>query len=157
MSSAAPQRYPRSWRNWRLPFDPDALPAHAKPQLIIGVLVGGFLGTLSRYGLVGWLSRFEGWPYGTLAVNLLGAFVLGLLLEGLSRLGPDVGVRRLVRFTLGTGFLGSFTTYSSLAVDAVLLADGGRWTAALGYAAATVIIGFGASALGIATGRRVRR
>ncbi len=114
-------------------------------------------GTLARFGLSEVLPTPAGLPVGIFLINIAGAFALGLLLEALARRGPDAGRRRGLRLLLGTGFLGGFTTYSALAVDSALLVGGGRVAAGLGYLAVSVLVGLGATVLGIAAGSLVRR
>jgi CrcB protein len=84
-----------------------------------------------------------------LSVNLLGAFVLGLVLEAVARRGPDAGVRRRIRLLLGTGFCGAFTTYSALAVEVDLLVRTGQPATAIAYALTTVVAGFLVCTFGI--------
>ena len=72
------------------------------------VALGGAVGTLARYGLSHAVPDTGGVPVATLVENVVGAFLLGLLLEALARSGPDVGRRRLARLGLGTGLLGAF-------------------------------------------------
>ena len=85
----------------------------------------------------------------TLGVNLLGAFLLGVLLAGLARRGPDVGRSRIARLAVGTGFCGALTTYSTFAVETDLLATHGRPAVALGYVAVSIMVGLAASAAGM--------
>ncbi|WP_083874280.1 fluoride efflux transporter CrcB [Nocardia paucivorans] len=119
--------------------------------------VGGLLGAPLRYQLGVWFPHASGeWPLTTFVINIVGAFLLGLLLEGLTRLGPDTGLRRRVRLTVGTGVLGAFTTYSTLAVDTDLLLRDHHWSTAVGYAFGTVLVGLVATAAGIALGARFR-
>lgn len=124
--------------------------------LLVGA--GGLAGAALRYRLGVWFPhRAGGWPGATFAVNVCGAFLLGLLLEALVRLGSDTGWRQRARLGLGTGFLGAFTTYSALAVDTDLLLRGGHpWTAAA-YGLGTVLLGGLATTAGIALGALVRR
>jgi CrcB protein len=82
-------------------------------------------------------------------INVVGAFLLGLLLAALTRRGPDEGARLRVRLLLGTGVLGGFTTYSALATDTTVLLTGGAVGPALLYALGTVLIGALASWIGI--------
>jgi fluoride exporter len=112
-------------------------------------LAGGF-GALARYELAGWVQR-RAWhlrPYGTLAVNLTGAFLLGLVTP---LVPPQAGLAEVV----GTGLLGGFTTFSTWMVETEgLFREGGRagWLAALvnlGVMLAGGILGF---ALGLAIG-----
>jgi CrcB protein len=94
------------------------------------------------------------WPWGTFVANIVGAFVLGLLLEALGRRGADEGGRQRVRLLLGTGFCGAFTTYSALAVETDLLVRAHGSGLALGYLAATVVAGLLATVLGVLAGGR---
>lgn len=126
---------------------------HRDPRLVALVAAGGTAGVLSR----DLLTRATGdtsWPVATFAINLSGAFLLGLLLASLRRRGPDAGRLRHARLLLGTGVLGGFTTYSALAVGAVELARDDRLAAAAAYAVGTVVLGLVAVALGAAAGRR---
>lgn len=124
-------------------------PIHLHPWFVLLVVVGGCVGALSRYGLSRVLPAPDGWPLPTLLINIAGAFALGALLEGLSRRGADTGRLRLLRLLVGTGFMGAFTTYSTLAVDAVHLFDAGAVEPALLYLAASLFGGIGAALAGI--------
>jgi CrcB protein len=124
-------------------------PVYLSPANILLVVLGGALGTLARYGVSIALPSPGGWPVPILAVNLTGAFVLGLLLESLLRAGADDGARRAVRLAAGTGFLGGFTTYSTFALDVNLLLGAGAAAVAFGYAVLTVVAGVLASFAGI--------
>ncbi len=143
-------------RHPELALDPDVpgppeRPLHAQPRVLLAVLVGGALGAPARYALSLALPTTSGqWPWATLLANLLGAVLLGALLEGLARSGPDRGTRRLVRMALGTGVLGAFTTYSTLAVEVDLLVHAHRPALAGLYAAVSVLGGVLLSAAGIA-------
>jgi CrcB protein len=124
-------------------------PVHLHWRFIGTVAGGGVLGALARYGLGLVIPAPGGWPLATLVINLTGALALGALLEGLSRRGPDAGSRRVLRLALGTGFLGAYTTYSTLAVDAVHLFAAGTAPAAMGYLAARLVGGAAATTAGI--------
>ena len=144
-----------------LPLDPDAAderaasPLHLRAGAVGLVAMGGFVGTAARYGLTLLEpTRAGAWPFATFIANLGGAFVLGALLEGLARSGPDAGWRQRVRLLLGTGFCGALTTYSTLATDADLLIrshDGGL---ALAYLITSLVGGLLATVggIGVATG-----
>ncbi|WNB85824.1 CrcB family protein [Cellulomonas sp. ATA003] len=140
-------------------------PLHTRPRAIALVAVGGALGTAVRVGVAAPAGGWDGAPWATWAVNVSGAFVLGVLLERLVRSGPDDGRRRDVRLLAGTGFLGGYTTYSTLALDTVTLvgtnAGVGAGTAALGtallYAGSSLVLGVVAAAAGLAVGRRTAR
>lgn len=122
---------------------------HLHPGYVGLVILGGVFGTLARYGLEAVIPTPGDWPLSTLLINLAGAFALGALLEGLVRCGRDLGRLRIIRLVVGTGFLGSFTTYSTLAVEASLLLDASRVSAALLYLSASVIGGACVTTLGI--------
>ncbi|MEV0355736.1 CrcB family protein [Nocardia sp. NPDC050697] len=124
--------------------------------LLVGA--GGLAGAALRHRLGVWFPhRAGGWPGATFVVNVTGAFLLGLLLEALVRMGPDTGWRQRVRLTIGTGFLGAFTTYSALAVDTDLLLRAGHPGIAAAYALGTVLAGGVATTAGIALGALLHR
>lgn len=132
-------------------------PAHRNPGLLALVGIGGALGTAARASLILAIPPAGGIPSTVLAINVVGAFLLGLLLDGLARRGPDHGRRRRLRLLVGTGFMGGFTTYSTLSVDSALLMGEGRVGAGMGYALATVLIGAAATVGGIALSSAVHR
>jgi CrcB protein len=138
-----------------LPDDPDEGPFGAALVGLVGL--GGAVGTAVRYGLERWLPANLGLPRGTLIANLVGALVLGILLEALTRGGPDVGGRRRLRLLLGTGFCGGLTTYSTLAVETDLLIRAHRDALAAGYVAGSVVAGVALAGLGIALAGRWHR
>ncbi|WP_448630356.1 fluoride efflux transporter FluC [Cellulomonas soli] len=129
--------------------------AHLTPSLILLVGLGGALGTGARYALTSAAPVPDGgWPAATFTENLLGAFLLGLLLESLVRRGPEsTGIRRL-RLTLGTGVLGGFTTFSTLAIEVERLGAAGHVGTALTYALASVVLGFLTALGGVLLGAR---
>ena len=92
------------------------------------------------------------WPWSTLLVNLTGCLVLGLLLAAVFARHPQ---HPWLRPFLGTGVLGGYTTFSTFSVDAVRLADAGRWAPAAGYVAVSVVGGVLAAAAGVWLGRAV--
>jgi fluoride exporter len=136
---------------------PEARPPYRQARLLVLVFLGGATGTLARWAVGLAVPHVGEVPLGTFAVNLVGAFVLGALLEHLTGAGRDEGGRRALRLTLGTGFCGGFTTYSALATDTAGLLRSGLDGRAAAYALGTVVLGLGASALGIAVARRRRR
>lgn len=149
-----------------LPLDADAdaegaPPVHRRVPLVLVVAAGGAVGAPLRYALAQALPTAPGgWPTATFVTNLLGAFLLGVLLEALARHGPDDGARRVVRLGLGTGVLGAFTTYSTLATETVLLGRDGHPTLAVTYGLASAVAGYAAAAAGIglaALGHRAAR
>lgn len=133
---------------------PTARPAVPPATHVLAVFVGGAAGTAVR-ALVGAAAPpVDGVPVATIAINVIGAFALGALLALLSRHGPDSGRRRTVRLLLGTGVLGGFTTFSSLAVDTAVLLDGNRPGVAVAYGLGSVLAGVLAATVGAQLGRR---
>jgi CrcB protein len=128
-------------------------PAHVSWANIGLVAVGGGVGTGLRYLITMLTPRLAGVPIATFGINVIGAFLLGVLLELLADYSHDIGWSRRVRLGVGTGGLGGFTTYSALATETVVLAVNhpGR---AIAYAVGTVIIGGVASIAGIWLSRR---
>jgi CrcB protein len=112
-------------------------------RALAAVAVGGSVGTGIRLP-----HDADSFPVSTLIVNTLGAFVLGVLVARLWPVAPS-----WLRAGLGAGLLGSFTTFSAVAVSLVSLGAAGAWMLALGYLAATLILGLTAAWLGLRTGR----
>lgn len=114
--------------------------------LYVGVF--GALGCVSRYLVSGWLYNLFGrtLPYGTLGVNLIGSFLLGVLMEGNLRstlIGPEL------RVGLTIGFMGGFTTFSTFSYETVRLLEEGSLVAAGANILLNVIVCILAAALGI--------
>lgn len=146
-----------------LPIDPDApakplRPLHLRPSAMAWVFAGGIAGTALRYHIE-LLLPHDGtaWPWATFLINLSGAFVLGGLLEGLARLGEDSGWRRRARLCAGTGACGAFTTYSTFALEIVLLGRHGYLGTAVSYGLASVVGGVVTAWLGIVVMASVHR
>ncbi|XXX82209.1 fluoride efflux transporter CrcB [Sorangium sp. So ce134] len=101
--------------------------------LLLGL--GGALGTLARYAVGLWCQRRTGgaFPYGTLAVNVVGSFLLGVIMQ-LSATTDLLGTT--ARLTLGVGVMGGFTTYSTFDYETLkLLQDRARLTAGINLVA----------------------
>ncbi|WP_375420596.1 fluoride efflux transporter CrcB [uncultured Sphingomonas sp.] len=105
-------------------------------QLLL-VMIGGALGSGARFltsrAMIAWLG--PDFPYGTLAVNLVGGLLMGLLVGVLARTGDSEDWRLFV----GVGVLGGFTTFSAFSLDLVTMLDRGAVTVAIGYALASVV------------------
>jgi fluoride exporter len=115
------------------------------------VAAGGAVGTGLRYAIAEATGPTGGWPTATLLVNLVGALLLGVLLEVLVRRsrGGESTRARLLRLGLGTGLLGGFTTFSALAIELErMLADGAAALAAA-YALASALGGVAAALAGV--------
>lgn len=131
---------------------------HLDPRLVAVVALGGAVGTTGRWAVAEWLGTSPGgWPTATFVVNVLGSFLLGVLLEALLRRGEESRRGRLVRLGAGTGVLGGFTTFSSLALELERLLAAGQVTMAVAYGVLSVVLGLLACVAGVALGsRRVR-
>lgn len=132
-------------------------PAHPDATLLAMVALGGVLGSLGRYavGLALPHTRPRAgspFPWSTLVVNVSGALAMGLLV---AYLVDRPGVHRLARPFVGVGVLGGWTTFSTLAVDAITLAEGGSPGLAVLYVGATFALGVLAVAVGNLAGQRV--
>lgn len=124
------------------------------PGVAIGVTVAGGLGSLARYALsLALASRSARWPWATLAVNVVGALAIGVVVA-LAAARPD---SERVRVVVATGFLGGFTTFSTLALESVQLLDRRAWGTAAAYVAITIVVGFAACAAGLWLGAAARR
>ena len=135
-------------------LDEPVLPLLGLSAATLGaVFVGGALGTVARYVLAAHHPvAVGGFPWVTLLVNLTGSLAIGLLLPVTEPSSPRL---RVVRPLLIVGFLGGWTTYSTLAVDATLLAKHGDPAICLAYLAATLAGGLALVVAGHALGRRM--
>jgi CrcB protein len=102
------------------------------------ICLGGAVGTGARYLLSGWMLAALGtaFPWGTLAVNVIGSFLLGAIMHvGLATplLSPTA------RLTLSTGVMGGFTTYSSFNYETIRQLQDGAWPVALTYVVVTLL------------------
>ena len=106
------------------------------------VILGGSAGSVARWSTDRAVSarHTTGLPWGTFIINLVGSFVLGLVLG--ARLGPSWAV------LLGTGFCGAFTTFSTFAFEAVRLSETGRRLAAVLYVGGSLAFGLALVTLG---------
>ena len=117
---------------------------------LLAVLIGGAIGTALRLTIDALLPHpDEAFPWGTLGVNVLGAFMLGALVSLAWDRTPA-----WARAGLGPGLLGSFTTFSALAVSLVTLVAADQWILAAAYLAASIVLGLAAALLGLRLGRR---
>lgn len=106
--------------------------------LTLIVFLGAGLGGTARYLLGGWIQAGAGasFPWGTLAVNVTGALVLGVLYRYLE----GTLVRPEWRLFVGVGFCGGYTTFSTFSYETVRLMQDGQWQRAGAYALASVIL-----------------
>ena len=117
------------------------------------IALGGAIGSLARWGLSVWFpTPATSFPWATFGANLSGAFVLGL--AGEAMLIRVVRWRHLRSF-LAIGLIGSYTTFSSMAMEGVSLGRLGKGATAIVYGVATLGLGLAAAIIGMATARRI--
>jgi CrcB protein len=122
-----------------------------RPEQLVAVAAGGALGGGLRYELVmGFPAPAGRIPWITLAINISGAFVLGVLLTLVLERWPPT---RYVRLFLAIGFLGAYTTFSTFALESDLLLKDGRVGAAILYDVLSLVAGLVAAFLGIFAAR----
>ena len=133
-------------------------------QKLIWIAAAGALGTLVRYGLVGFVHRTgERWlavvigpnaassfPWGTLVVNTLGCFLFGI---GWSFMERGVKINGTVQVAVFTGFLGALTTFSTYSFESGQMVRGGQWPLLAANVVAQNGLGLGAVMLGLMLGR----
>jgi fluoride exporter len=121
--------------------------------LVIAVAAGGAAGSLARYFVVETCLRWWGvtFPWGTLAVNLIGSFAIGLFAEMLASKWPAPELRALIV----VGFLGGFTTFSAFSLDLYQLLVRSALGLASLYVAGSVGLGLLAFWLGLKLARAV--
>ncbi len=121
---------------------------------ILYVAAGGAIGAVGRYGVVSLAGAVlgHGFPYGTLIVNVVGSFVLGVLIE-VSALAwsPSPEVRAMIVI----GVLGAFTTFSTFSLDVVTLMTRGETAHAMVYVAVSVVVSIAALWAGMTVMRAV--
>jgi CrcB protein len=128
-----------------------------RPDLLAVIALGGALGSPARYGV----SRLihvapDSFPWATFVTNLAGAFVLGMFLTFIFERPSSKRVDRL-RLFFAVGFLGAFTTFSTMAVETVLLVKDGFVGLGIGYLLVSVACGLGVAYAGIVIARRLPR
>lgn len=120
---------------------------------IFCVALGGMLGTVARYliqrSAQKWLSLHSLWggrvaiPWGTMLVNILGCFLIGVVVGCLHRYAPE-GWSRWALLLLSTGFCGGFTTFSSFALEGIQLMQRGAILETILYLGSSLVLGFAA-------------
>jgi CrcB protein len=106
----------------------------------VAVAVGAMLGANLRFVVGNWAADQFGadFPYGTLLINVSGAFAIGIVL---SFIGERVGISPMWRLFFATGFLGGYTTFSSYAWETLSLVQDGDWLPAAAYVLGSNLVG----------------
>jgi CrcB protein len=123
-------------------------------KLILAVAMGGAIGAVGRHLVAGQVMRLAGggFPFGTMTVNILGSFILGVLVE---LMAVKWSVGQELRGFIVVGVLGGFTTFSAFSLDAVLLYERGNLAGAAAYVLVTVTASLGGMFAGLALCRQV--
>jgi len=121
---------------------------------VMAIAAGGALGSVLRYGLSTWVHSFagRGFPYGTLAVNVLGCLAMGVLFV---LLVERMGESAIWRAGLLIGLLGGFTTFSTFSIETFTLIEQGAMAKAVGNMAANLVLCVGATWFGIILARQL--
>ena len=116
---------------------------------VVLVAAGGAVGSVARYLVGVWSVRVLGlaFPWGTLIVNLVGSFAIGLLAELIAR---RFNASMELRLLLVTGFLGGVTTFSAFSLDTIALYERGQVTTAAVYVLVSVVLSLAATFAGMA-------
>ena len=121
---------------------------------VAAVASGGLIGTGLRLALDTAIPHGDtDFPLSTLLINIVGSFALGAMVATLWR---RPSAPNWLKVGLGTGAIGSFTTFSALIVSLLAEAHHGAWMLAVLYLLLSLILGFGAAFLGLSLGRRPR-
>ena len=118
-------------------------------NMLLAVALGGAVGAVLRYKVTLWSTAAMGggFPYGTLIVNLVGAFAMGVVVQWMAARG---GVDPALKAMVTTGLLGALTTFSTFSLDAFGLATRGQMGLAALYVAVSVICSLLALVAGMA-------
>ncbi len=121
---------------------------------LIAIAAFGALGCLARYLLSGWVYDWFGraFPWGTLAVNVIGAYLIGLIMEFALR---STLISPTIRIGLTIGFLGGLTTFSTFSYETFRLLEDGEFVVAFGNVLASVLVCLVFTWLGIYSARHI--
>jgi CrcB protein len=115
---------------------------HLDARELRAIFAGGFIGAVARAELADLMPDHPGtWPWATLVVNIVGAFLLGYFVTRLQERLPLSAYRRPF---LGTGICGALTTFSTMQIELLQMLDAGRLALATLYAIVSVLAGFAA-------------
>lgn len=123
-------------------------------RIYLVIALAGSMGAMARFAVINWVSQVLGraFPFGTLAVNVIGSALMGFLgvyLLQKFQVSPEYRVAIL------TGFLGAFTTMSTFSIDSLSLIEKNQWFMASVYIAATIIVCIAAARGGMLLAERI--
>jgi len=121
---------------------------------LLYVALGGALGASGRHllGMATLKTLGPDYPYGTMAANIIGGFLMGLLAGWLAL---KISGGENLRLFLGVGLLGGFTTFSAFSLDAVLMYEKRAYGALISYLGGSIILSIGALMIGLILARKI--
>jgi fluoride exporter len=122
-------------------------------MILLLIALGGGIGSVARYLFGAFVSRqaHAGFPFGTLAVNIVGSIAIGML----TRFFLHSQTEPYARAALVVGFCGGFTTFSTFSLETMGLINGGEWAKAAMYMGLSLVACVGGTAIGLAVGPRL--
>ena len=120
--------------------------------LLLSIGIGGFIGAILRFSISGWITKLTtpNFPFGTLSVNILGSFIMGILFIYFQHTTLSPTQKALFI----TGLLGALTTFSTFSLDTVLLMEKEFYMKAFSNVALNVVFSIGATMLGMMVCKR---
>ncbi len=113
---------------------------------ILAVAVGGFFGAILRYLVDLWIPNVDGFPFATLIINLVGCLLLAYFFTLTEK---KYKIDANIKLAIGTGLIGSFTTFSAFSVETIGLLQHHQFTMAVSYILLTIIGGIGLTLFGV--------
>ncbi|PCH75858.1 MAG: fluoride efflux transporter CrcB [Flavobacteriaceae bacterium] len=110
------------------------------------IFIGGGFGSMARYALGKWLNGNNPIPYGTMLANVLGCFIIGLVMGYILK---STSSHQNLALLIGTGFCGGFTTFSTFAFENQTFLKNGDFVSFFTYAFGSILLGFCAVFLGV--------
>jgi CrcB protein len=110
--------------------------------------MGSAFGGVARYLVGNWLPRPPGFPWGTLAVNITGSFVIGWFM----RYSMSESARPELKALIGIGICGGYTTFSAFSYETMSMLRDGQWTRAGAYVGGSIVLSLVAVFSGFALG-----
>lgn len=123
---------------------------------ILAVATGGAVGAVGRYLVSGWVTRLaptSGFPWGTLAVNVSGGFLLGVVMAATT--GGRLSMSPVARTFITIGVLGAFTTFSTFSYETLEALRVRHWGVGIANIAVSLVVGLAACWIGLSVGDRL--